>query len=112
MWSWVLHRITGVAIFFVLVVHVLGTAAARVSPQAYDEIVDVYRTPLAVLGEIVAVAAVLFHALNGIRVTVLDYWRGGRKYQRLTTWIVVAGWLGVVIAAVGVMGWYVAERLS
>ena len=29
MWSWVLHRITGVAIFFFLLVHVLDTALIR-----------------------------------------------------------------------------------
>ncbi len=34
MWSWVLHRITGVAIFFFLLVHVLDTALVRVSPEA------------------------------------------------------------------------------
>jgi succinate dehydrogenase/fumarate reductase cytochrome b subunit len=27
MWSWVLHRITGIAIFFFLLVHVLDTRA-------------------------------------------------------------------------------------
>ena len=34
MWSWVLHRITGVAIFFFLLVHILDTALVRVSPEA------------------------------------------------------------------------------
>ena len=33
MWSWVAHRITGVAVFFFLFVHVLDTALVRVSPQ-------------------------------------------------------------------------------
>lgn len=33
MWSWVAHRITGVAIFFFLLVHVLDTALVRVSPR-------------------------------------------------------------------------------
>ena len=33
MWSWVLHRITGVTIFFFLFVHVLDTALVRVSPR-------------------------------------------------------------------------------
>ena len=32
MWTWVLHRITGVAVFFFLLVHVLDTALVRVSP--------------------------------------------------------------------------------
>ncbi|OUD80839.1 hypothetical protein BC477_20325 [Clavibacter michiganensis subsp. michiganensis] len=33
MWSWVLHRITGVSIFFFLLVHVLDTSLIRVSPR-------------------------------------------------------------------------------
>jgi len=33
MWTWVLHRVTGVAVFFFLLVHVLDTALVRVSPR-------------------------------------------------------------------------------
>ncbi len=33
MWSWVLHRITGVSIFFFLLVHVLDTSLIRVSTR-------------------------------------------------------------------------------
>ncbi len=46
MWSWVLHRITGATIFFFLFVHVLDTALVRVSPQAYNEIIETYKTPI------------------------------------------------------------------
>ena len=43
MWSWVLHRITGVLTFFFLFVHVLDTALVRVSPNAYDEVIETYK---------------------------------------------------------------------
>ena len=33
MWSWVLHRITGVAIYFFLLVHILDTSLVRLSPD-------------------------------------------------------------------------------
>ena len=46
MWSWVLHRITGATIFFFLFVHVLDTALVRVSPQAYNEVIETYKTPI------------------------------------------------------------------
>ncbi|PJI52090.1 succinate dehydrogenase, cytochrome b556 subunit, partial [Methylobacterium radiotolerans] len=46
MWSWVLHRITGVAIFFFLLVHVLDTALIRVSPEAYDAVIGTYKNPV------------------------------------------------------------------
>ena len=64
MWSWVLHRITGATIFFFLFVHVLDTALVRVSPQAYNEVIETYKTPLVGLMEIGLVVAVLYHALE------------------------------------------------
>lgn len=97
MWSWVAHRITGVAVFFFLFVHVLDTALVRVSPDAYDRVIDTYKTPLVNLLEVGLVGAVLFHALNGIRIILVDFWGKGPKYQRQMLWIIVAVWLVVMI---------------
>ena len=110
MWSWVLHRITGATIFFFLFVHVLDTALVRVSPEAYNEVVDTYKTPLVGLMEVGLVAAVLYHALNGIRVILIDFWQHGPRYQRLMLWVVAAVWLAVMIPALGVLGMHMAER--
>jgi succinate dehydrogenase / fumarate reductase cytochrome b subunit len=89
MWSWVLHRITGVAIFFFLLVHVLDTSLVRLSPEAYNAVIGTYKTPLIGLGELGLVAAILFHALNGIRVILIDFWRKGAKYQNQMFWAVI-----------------------
>jgi succinate dehydrogenase / fumarate reductase cytochrome b subunit len=89
MWSWVLHRITGVAIFFFLLVHVLDTALVRVSPEAYNTVIETYKTPIIGLGELGLVAAILYHALNGVRVILIDFWRKGAKYQNKMWWIVL-----------------------
>jgi len=110
MWSWVLHRITGATIFFFLFVHVLDTALVRVSPQAYNEIIETYKSPIIGLMEIGLVAAVLYHALNGVRVILIDFWAQGPKHQRLMLWIVAGIWLTVFIGALGVIGMHMAER--
>ncbi len=110
MWSWVLHRITGATIFFFLFVHVLDTALVRVSPEAYNEVVNTYKTPIVGLMEVGLVAAVLYHALNGIRVILIDFWQHGPRYQRLMLWGVAAVWLAVMIPALGVLGMHMAER--
>jgi succinate dehydrogenase / fumarate reductase cytochrome b subunit len=110
MWSWVLHRITGATIFFFLFVHVLDTALVRVSPEAYNQIIDTYKTPIIGLMEMGLVVAVLYHALNGIRIILIDFWEQGPKYQRLMLWIVLGVWIAVFIAAIGVMGMHMAER--
>ena len=82
MWSWVAHRITGVGIFFFLLVHVLDTALVRVSPHAYNEVIGTYKNPIVGLLEVGLVAAILFHAFNGIRLILIDFWAKGPRYQR------------------------------
>ena len=93
MWSWVLHRITGVAIFFFLLVHILDTALVRVSPAAYNAIMSSYKTPIMGLGEIALVGAIIFHALNGLRSILVDFWSKGVKYQRVMFWAVIGLWV-------------------
>ena len=99
MWSWVLHRITGATIFFFLFVHVLDTALVRVGPQSYDEVISTYKTPIVGLMELGLVAAVLYHALNGIRVMLIDFWSQGTRYQRLMLWAIAIVWLLVMVPA-------------
>ena len=105
MWSWVLHRITGATIFFFLLVHVLDTALVRVSPQAYNEVIDTYKTPIIGLMEVGLVAAVLYHALNGIRIILVDFLAKGPRYQRVMFWIVI----GVVVV---LMAGFLPRHLS
>ena len=98
MWSWVAHRISGVAIFFFLFVHVLDTALVTVSPESYNAVIDTYKTPIVGLMEIGLVALVLFHALNGLRIVLVDFWSKGAKYQRQMFWIVIGLWLVTMLA--------------
>ncbi|MGM1061582.1 succinate dehydrogenase, cytochrome b556 subunit [Saccharothrix sp. Mg75] len=97
MWSWVAHRITGVLTFFFLFAHVLDTALVRVSPDAYDKVIETYKNPVVNLFEVGLVGAVLYHALNGIRVMLVDFWSKGTKYQRQMLWGILVVWVLVMI---------------
>ena len=110
MWSWVLHRITGATVFFFLFVHVLDTALVRVSPQAYNEVVATYKTPIIGLMELGLVACVLYHGLNGLRVILVDFWWQGPRYQRQMLWGVAAIWLLLMVPSIVVIGMHMAER--
>ena len=96
MWTWVAHRVTGVLIFFFLFAHVLDTALVRVSPDSYDRIIDTYKTPVVALMEVGLFGAVLYHALNGLRVMAIDFWEQGTRYQKQMSWAVV-GVTGLVM---------------
>ncbi|WP_298944702.1 succinate dehydrogenase, cytochrome b556 subunit [uncultured Microbacterium sp.] len=92
MWSWVLHRITGIAIFFFLLVHVLDTALIRVSPEAYDAVIGTYKNPIMGIGEVALVAAIAYHAYNGLRIIAVDLWPWATRYQRQLWWGVLGIW--------------------
>lgn len=111
MWTWVLHRITGVAVFFFLLVHVLDTALVRVSPEAYDVIISHYKTPIVALLEVGLVGAVLFHALNGLRVILVDFWSRGPRYQRQMTWGIAVVWIVLMVPASVRMLWHSFEAI-
>ena len=98
MWSWVGHRITGVVIFFFLLVHVLDTALVRVSPEAYDAVIGTYQNPVMAVGEVGLVAAIVFHAFNGLRIILVDFWKGGTKYHKQMLWGVLILWVVTVAA--------------
>lgn len=100
MWSWVAHRITGVLTFFFLFVHVLDTALVRVSPSAYNSVIETYKNPIVNLMEVGLVGAVLYHALNGVRVMLVDFWSKGPKYQKPMLWTIIGIWVVVMIPGV------------
>ena len=97
MWTWVLHRITGVSVFFFLLVHVLDTALVRVSPADYDNVIASYKTPIVNLLQVGLVGAVLYHALNGLRVILVDFWAKGPRYQRQMTWAIGIVWAVLMV---------------
>jgi succinate dehydrogenase / fumarate reductase, cytochrome b subunit len=100
MWSWVLHRITGVGIFFFLLVHILDTSLVRVSPEAYNAVIGTYKNPIMGLGETALVAAIVLHAFNGLRIILVDYWHWGSNHQRLLYWVVIALWVVLMLGFV------------
>jgi len=96
MWMWLAHRATGVAIFFFLVVHVMDTALVRVSPEAYNTVIASYKTPLVGLIEAGLVAAIAFHAFNGLRVISVDTWKWATRHHRLLAAVVWVLWAAVM----------------
>ena len=97
MWSWVAHRITGVMLFFFLFAHVIDTSMVRVSPEAYNTAVETYKNPVVGLMEVGLVGAFLFHALNGIRIILVDFWSKGPRYQKQMTYGVVGVWVVLMV---------------
>ncbi len=90
-WSWVLHRITGLGVVLFLTLHVIDTSWAVFYPQLYVEAIATYQTPLFTIGEFGLVACVIYHALNGLRIIIIDYKPVWWKYQQRAAMYVLGG---------------------
>lgn len=101
-WSWVAHRLSGLAILSFLTIHVWDTANAHFYPELYEWSIALFKNPLFGLGEIGVMAAVLYHAFNGIRITILDYNPELWKYQQKSAAIVWGIFL-VLFIPIGIM---------
>ncbi|HLG75707.1 MAG TPA: succinate dehydrogenase, cytochrome b556 subunit [Ktedonobacteraceae bacterium] len=90
MWSWLLHRITGLAILLFLLIHIVDVSMLGFGPEVYNKSVLLFDHWVVRLLSLALVGAVLFHAFNGVRIMVIDFWRKGPRYQKLMFGIVLA----------------------
>jgi succinate dehydrogenase / fumarate reductase cytochrome b subunit len=101
MWTWILHRVTGLGILLFLIVHVVDTALVIYRPDWYDHALAIYQSPLFRFGELAIFFSVLFHAVNGLRIIIQDFWPYAMQYQRQLAWGVAA----VVVLAMLPVTW-------
>ena len=47
-------------------------------PESYNKVIETYKNPIVNLIEVGLVAAVIYHALNGMRIMLVDFWSKGR----------------------------------
>jgi succinate dehydrogenase / fumarate reductase cytochrome b subunit len=100
-YSWIAHRISGLAILFFLTIHVWDTANAHFWPEMYEWTIAVFKYPPIAIGEIPLMAAVLYHAFNGIRITILDFKPEWWKHQR-TSALITWGIFAIVFIPIGI----------
>ena len=111
-WSWVLHRLTGLGVVVFLVLHVVDTSWAVFYPELYVHAVASYQSPLFTIGEFGLIAAVVYHALNGLRIIIMDYRPQWWKYQRQAAWAVVVGTAVLLIPVFILMTGHVIDHYS
>jgi succinate dehydrogenase / fumarate reductase cytochrome b subunit len=91
MLAWAFHRISGVAIWAFILLHVLDIWLANVNPKLYDDLLTLYGSPIGRVGESLLGAALLYHALNGLRIIIMDFWPSTTRYHKqlwYANWVV------------------------
>ena len=82
MLAWAFHRISGVAIWAFILLHVLDIWLVGVNSTLYDEVLAIYASPFGRVMESLLGAALLYHALNGLRIIIMDFWPSMTRYHK------------------------------
>jgi succinate dehydrogenase / fumarate reductase, cytochrome b subunit len=97
MLAWAFHRLSGVGVFAFVVLHVIDIYLVGGNPEAYDHILEFYASLWGRLLEVLLGAALLYHALNGLRIIIIDLWPSMTVYHRHLWW---ASWILFVVIGI------------
>jgi len=97
--SYWIHRITGIGLSIYLLMHTFVLSSAISGPEKFTERMGFVQNPLFALLEILLLAGLVFHLLNGLRITLVDF-LGWTRYHKLLFGIVVVIFLFVMICVV------------
>ena len=81
-WAFVGHRISGVLVFFFLLLHIVDVSLINADPVLYDEVHELYGNILLRIFEVGLLFALLFHSLNGLRIVLVDFFPGMVRNER------------------------------
>ena len=100
MLAWAFHRISGVAIWAFILLHVLDIWLVGANPALYDEVLAFYASPIGRVMEMLLGAALLYHALNGLRIVIMDFWPATTRWHKqlwYANWVLFVA-LGIPVA--------------
>jgi succinate dehydrogenase / fumarate reductase cytochrome b subunit len=103
-WSWLAHRITGLAVTLFLFAHVVDTAVVGWGPDAYDRVTAVYHNWVVRILELGLVAAVLYHAINGVKIMLFDFWPATARRMKPISAASTLLFLGSMVPITWIMG--------
>jgi len=102
--AWMLHRITGVGILVIVGLHVISSFAMQQMGSEWATSLNIiYESDLF---QILVASFVIFHALNGTRIALLDLWPRFQVYQREALWL---QWF-ILVPILGLTVYFLIQR--
>lgn len=85
-WLRRIHRASGVGVFAFLALHIINIWLVGFGPEPFNTLAVLYRHPAARILHVFLFFGVLFHAVNGLRLIILDFWPGLWRFRRGSVW--------------------------
>ncbi len=73
--SFLFRRVSGLALVFYLAMHMWVIGSINQGPEAFNLRLGMMQSPLFKFGEVLLLAAVIYHGLDGIRLLIVHYFK-------------------------------------
>ena len=82
-WAFILSRLSALGLTLYLFLHLVVLFQLSQGPEAYDGFLALIHSPLFVFAELLVVAAVFIHGLNGLRILLTSFGIGVNQQKTL-----------------------------
>jgi succinate dehydrogenase / fumarate reductase, cytochrome b subunit len=104
MWAYALNRITGIGLVLYLYLHLAVLSMLSQGPGAWDAFVSLARTPYFLTLDVVLLAGILIHGLNGLRLTATGLGVGVNAHKALFGALMFVAIVVLAVAALKIYG--------
>jgi len=101
--SFVLRRVTGVALVLYLLLHIWVIGSALSGPETFDTRLNFVQTDFFKVLEIALLAAVIYHAFDGIRLLLMNWFKVTDKRKNLFYAVIVVSALMVIAGGLPIL---------
>lgn len=99
-WAWIFHRITGIALTAYLFLHIYALTTIAKGRVAFEEEMKLFTTAPFVVLEWLLFIPVIYHALNGFRIVLVDLGKGARNQKKILRTVYALAGVATVVMAV------------
>jgi succinate dehydrogenase / fumarate reductase cytochrome b subunit len=104
MWAYVLNRITGLGLVLYLVIHLAVLSLLARGEAAWDSFISMAKSPFFLFLDVVLLAGLLIHGLNGLRITLLAFGIGVQQHKVMFYGLMLVAAVLLVTASVRIFG--------
>lgn len=101
--SFVLRRLTGVALVLYLLLHIWVIGSAMSGADTFNTRLNILQTDLFKIAEIGLLAAVVYHAFDGVRLLLVNWFKVTDKRKNLFLAVLVISALIVIAGGVPIL---------
>ncbi len=104
--GFILMRLTAIGLVVYLALHLTMISNLARGPEAWDSFIKLVKQPIFMVGDTLLIFGLVYHAINGIRVTLLGLGWGGEHQAQLFWGALVLSVLltAVMLAAIVAIG--------